>query len=117
MKYHVGSNVPGYLPECDIYCAESIESAVEVLRGDLKDQQDYYYEQCEEGLPESCECHWCDVAGYMEGVLGSVAEFDSAVGYSVKVAGRYDSVLRPQQGPDLVFWITGVRGCDCEEEV
>lgn len=121
IRYHVGSNIPGYLPELDVACFESIESAVEYFKAELRSQQDHYYEQCEGHCEdcaefertEECECRWCDVAGDVEAVFSSIADHD--VEYSVKVAGRYDAVLRPQIGSDIAHWVYAIKGCDCEE--
>lgn len=114
MYYHVGSNVPGYLPESDTYCTSDPTSAEDSLSFDLEQQRDYYLDQCEEPYGEECECPWCDIAGTISGELHEIG--GGSVARSVELAGRYDVLLRPESGPDLVFWITAVgESCDCEE--
>ena len=115
-KYHVGSNIPGCLPECDIHCTESIGLAVEYLGAELKDQQEYYQEQCAEYLyddDDDCECDWCDVAASVQGALHELTI--TGVRRSIELAGTYQEIFRPEEGPNIVHWITASE-CDCEEE-
>lgn len=103
---HVGHNVPGYLPESDVMCFDSVEDALEALRHEIKDQQDYYYDQCDgsgrcgghggedddllRGVNigettycdgscgnQECECAWCSVASDCEAALSAIADGDA----------------------------------------
>jgi len=112
--YHVGANAPGYSPGSDPICLNSLDVAIDLLGHAVKDQQDFYYERCEEGAPEECECPWCDAAGNCEGVLGSIADGDAQ--YCLSRYRRVYFRFHPDHGPDITHWVTRVPESrdDCE---
>jgi hypothetical protein len=110
---HVGSNIPGYLPESDVTCFDSIEDALEALRHEIKDQQDYYYENCTmismgpEALEiDSCECAWCDVASDAEAALSAIT--DSGPDEHFVREGRASWIFSPPEGADIHHWAFAV---------
>lgn len=119
MHIHVGANVPGYLPESDVGCFGDLESAVEWLAHELKDQQDYYYEQCEAETPDQQEkgsdcCKWCSVALDVEAALSAIADSGPDRGFVPE--GRAGWIFRPPEGPDVYHWALLAEGDreDCE---
>lgn len=116
---HVGANIPGYLPESDVLCFDSVEDALEALRHEIKDQQDYYYEGCTAETPEQQEkgsecCGWCDVAGDCEASLSHIADGDGA--YTFGRHGYLGWIFTPPEGADITYWMISVRDIreDCE---
>lgn len=108
---HVGSNIPGYLPESDVGCFDDRESAIEFLKQELKGQQDYYYEQCEAETPEQQEsgsdcCGWCSVALDVEAALSTIADSGPDKGFILD--GRAGWIFRPPEGPDVYHWAVSV---------
>jgi hypothetical protein len=126
MHIHVGHNIPGYLPESDVLCFDSVADAVEALRHELKDQQDFYYESCE-GHCEQCRefeacgsecCEWCSVATDVEAALSRIADGDAAHHASNGQGTLH--IFSPPEGPDMAHWLTfadGDRGtCEVAQE-
>lgn len=107
---HVGHNVPGYLPESDVMCFDSVEDALKALRHEIKDQQEYYLGMCEDNMPEGCECAWCDVAGDCEAALSAIADGDAA--WIFKNDRDVTYRFEPQEGPDMRYWLTEIHHCD-----
>lgn len=102
MHIHVGHNMPGYLPESDVMCFDDLDSALEALRHEIKDQQDFYYEGCKDGAPEGCEDAWCSVAANCEAALSAIADGDAAHRLSDWATVRY--TFTPEEGPDMAHW-------------
>jgi hypothetical protein len=132
---HVGANMPGYLPEGDVMCFDSVEGALDALRQEIKDQQDFYYEGCEAASPEQQEkgsecCGWCDVAGDCEAALGAIADGDTAHVLTSERAAQFRKlqedgqarpigigwIFSPPEGADIHHWLTYIPGDrdDCE---
>jgi hypothetical protein len=138
MHIHVGHNMPGYLPESDVMCFDSVADALEALKHELKDQQDFYYEGCDGsgrcgGHPglgdlteycdgscgnQECECAWCDVAGDVEAALSRIADGD-AEHHARRGQGTLH-VFSPPEGADVAHWLTFADGdrdaCEIAQE-
>lgn len=112
MHIHVGHNVPGYLPESDVLCFDNVEDALDALRHGLKDQQDYYWDNCDTltlyqgSALEMCECAWCDVAGDCEAALSAIADGDAA--WVFRTQDCVGWILSPPEGPDVYHWAVNV---------
>jgi hypothetical protein len=120
---HVGANVPGYLPESDVACFDNVTDALDYLRHGIKDQQDYYYENCEGHCPDCaefeacgdpCECAWCSVASDCEAALSAIADGDTA--YAFRRDGSAGWIFSPPEGADVHHWAIKVADIreDCE---
>jgi hypothetical protein len=112
---HVGHNVPGYLPESDIMCFDSVEGALEALRHEIKDQQDYYAQGCEaSNFVEDCECAWCSVALDCEAALSAIADGDAA--HVLRTQDVAAWIFSPPEGADVHHWAIKVADLrdDCE---
>jgi hypothetical protein len=120
---HVGHNIPGYLPESDIMCFDSVESALDALRHEIKDQQGYYYEQCDghcdecaefEACGDPCACAWCDSATDCEADLSAIADGDAAYAFNRDRGLSYG--YEPPEGPNIRHWMIEVADNrdDCE---
>jgi len=104
---HVGSNMPGYLPEGDIYCTDTIDDALGALRFDLQDAADHYFELCEaenesQWLKGSDCCDWCDVGYNVAAAINRISNGDAA--YSMENGGDVLFNFSPPEGPDLSYW-------------
>lgn len=54
---HVGSNIPGFLPENDTYCVDSAETAVTCALAEIRKLGEFTLDGCDEGW---CRiCNWC----------------------------------------------------------
>lgn len=120
--FHVGSNMPGYLPESDVFCAETVQDAVEYLISELDRSQDLMSENCtaqsaDDNLKGSECCAWCSEFYDIEKI--KVSESDGDLQYKIMRALEehkaknnkalsqvYSYLHTPPQGPDIVFWIT-----------
>ena len=127
---HVGSNIPGYLPENKPGCFDNIDDAIEYLRHELRDQADHYAQQCDVyfkadyELWESCECEWCSVSTDVEAALSAIADGDAK--YRLLKEGGWDTlptwgaIFSPPEGPDVHHWITVMGafrdGCEIAQE-
>lgn len=125
MHIHVGANIPGYVPESDVACFDDVESALEYLRQEIRDQQDYYYEGCslyaseDTQAFESCECAWCDVAGDCEAALGAIT--DAAPEREAFVSeGRAAWIFSPPEGASMHHWAVSIEtdrdSCEIAQE-
>lgn len=119
---HVGSNMPGYMPHSDPSCFDSTDDAVESLKHELRDQQDYYLDRCS-GHCDQCaefmgcgDCAWCSVAADVEAALSAIADGDARAWFERD--GDVSWLFSPPEGPDIAHWITVVAGspdgCDLE---
>lgn len=111
LHVHVGANIPGYLPESDVGCFDDLDTAIEYLRHALKDQQDYYFEQCEATSPEQQEkgsdcCEWCSVALDTEAALSAIADGDAESWIKTKNSAYWR--FSPPEGPDVAHWLSTV---------
>lgn len=104
LHIHVGHNVPGYLPESDVMCFGSVDDALDALRHELTDQQEYYLGACEGDFPDGCECGWCDAASDCEAALSAIADGDAA--FCLTRDGARGWHFTPPEGPDMYHWVT-----------
>jgi hypothetical protein len=106
MHIHVGHNMPGYLPESDVMCFSEISGALEALRHELKDQQDYYYEQCWTLEPHGDgDCEWHSVAMDVEAALAAITDGDAAYCLTKGQTPRLFGIrLSPSEGADMAYW-------------
>lgn len=119
LHIHVGHNMPGYLPESDVMCFDSVEGALEALRHEIKDQQDYYFENCTAETPEQHEkgsdcCEWCSVALDCETALSAIADGDAA--HVLRTQDVAAWIFSPPEGADVHHWAIKVADLrdDCE---
>lgn len=116
---HVGHNMPGYLPESDVLCFDSVEDALDALKWDLQEQRDFYYEGCEATSPEQQEkgsdcCEWCSVALDCEAALSAIADSGPDQGFVPE--GRAAWIFSPPEGADMHHWAVSMLDPreDCE---
>ncbi|MGN6128516.1 MAG: hypothetical protein ACTHON_18310 [Humibacter sp.] len=103
---HVGHNMPGYLPESDVMCFDSVEGALDALRHEIKDQQDYYGENCQEEHECDNSCEWCDAFADCEAALSAIA--DSGPDCHFVAEGRASFVFSPPEGADMHHWALSI---------
>jgi hypothetical protein len=119
-RYHVGHNIPGYLPEPDVFAADGKSSAVSMLDSDLDALQDYYAQGCPAMGTDpafqlgSEHCGWCDV--YYDVEADRVSISDGDLGYKLAENRSVHLTYSPPEGPDVVCWAVecAVEVDDCE---
>ena len=104
---HVGSNMPGYLPENEPACFGNASIALDYLEGEIRNQQAFYWENCESETPETCECSWCDAAGDCESAIAHIADGD-ALHHVLTSARPINYLMIPDLGPDMAYWLIQV---------
>jgi hypothetical protein len=138
MHIHVGANIPGYLPESDVSCFDSVTDALDALSSDLSDQREFYYEGCDGsgrcgGHPglgdvteycdgscgnEKCECGWCDVASDVEAAKSAIR--DSGPDEHFVAEGRAAWIFSPPEGADIHYWAVSIEtdrdSCEIAQE-
>lgn len=83
MRYHIGHNVPGYLPESDVLCVEDIEEAIESLKDNVDEATDSHLGihegecvESEEDSEKDCPCVDYDAYTASLAVLSAIADGD-----------------------------------------
>lgn len=90
--YHVGHNMPGYLPESDVYICESFDQAKQVTIDDIDSYGDHLF-----------DCERLDEADQASGAMEDL-NLESGPDWGAYVG-------------DLYYWIEGCSSdCDMEEE-
>ncbi|MFE9833988.1 hypothetical protein ACFYP4_02395 [Streptomyces sp. NPDC005551] len=121
--WHIGANMPGYLPESDVHCVDNIGDALGVLSSELDMQADDWAQNCPDiGDPlvdESDDhCGWCEVAA-------KVREYDErtdsdSLREELKADGKVGVVFTPPEGAPLHYWIVTGEGyrhkCEIAQE-
>lgn len=114
MRYHIGHNIPGYMPEADIYATDNAKQAVDLLDSDLDSLQDSYAQGCP-GVPENAahvgsdHCGWCSV--YYDVEADRTAFSDGYLTYKLERGGSVRLDYSPPEGADVVYWVV-----PCTEE-
>lgn len=115
--YHVGSNIPGYLPEGDIGCFIEQDDAREGLKAELRRSQ--------EALPECSTCTYeaagidpcgqetCVGCTSSTAIDGYLEEIDAATASDVETDGLGFDVSDGRTLP-IRFWLIRVDAADCD---
>ncbi|KAB8166441.1 hypothetical protein FH609_002540 [Streptomyces sp. 3MP-14] len=114
---HLGSNIPGCLPENAPECFDSLDRAMDALSSELRFLQSDFHERCDgECGPDlnGTPCAWCDVAGDVDGALSCLADGDASD--LLRRTGEIGWTFRPPEGPDVRVWCARIElGADaCE---
>ena len=102
---HVGSNIPGCLPQTAPKCFGDLRSALDALRAELVFVQGDFYECCDGGCGldgNGDPCAWCDVAGDVQAALSDLVDGDAAS--HLDRDGQVGWTFRPPEGADLHYW-------------
>lgn len=113
--YHIGSNMPGYLPEGDVYCADILEVAGDMLAEELGRTQSLMEDMCEAVDMAQREkgsdcCGWCAEYWSIETVLSGIRSVEKDVLHAFVRDNGYTYHHTPPSGAPIVFWITDVTG-------
>lgn len=115
--YHIGSNDPGCLPDNAPDSADGAEEAVSILRSNLAEAQDAYYQSCENDAPDGCPCDWCTAAREVQSTLDQVDDGTilHRLASEIGDTGELSVYLFPPQGSDEVHWIRLAIDCTGDE--
>lgn len=113
--FHVGSNMPGYLPEADVFCAENLEQAGQYLAEELERAQSLMADMCEAGTPEQQEkgsdcCGWCAEYWSIETARVGIVAVEHDVLHRFVQNDGYTYHHTPPSGAPIVYWISNVAG-------
>jgi hypothetical protein len=121
--WHIGANMPGYLPESDVHCVADIVDALRIFESDLNDQEESYQEGCPDyGDPlvdESDDhCGWCEVAAEVRKYVERIE--DGSLRKELADNGSVGEVFTPPEGAPLHYWIVTGEGyrhkCEIAQE-
>lgn len=120
--FHIGSNMPGFLPESDVFCAETMIDAIEYMLGELDRSQDLMAENCTAQDDETKEkgsdcCAWCSEFYTIEAIKTAYSDRDlqykvwqAVVEHNSKSNKQLSNVFSylhtPPVGADIHYWIT-----------
>jgi len=109
--FHIGSNVPGYLPESDVYCFD----------GTIEEAADCVYEQASDALESELEVHECDDPDCSPDnpTCKNIPYLSGIGGTNEQSRGSLQIWLENRRPHDLgiVFWALETdRTEDCEKE-
>lgn len=107
---HVGSNIPGFLPENDTYCVDSTETAVTCVLSEIRKLGEFTMDGCDH---DGCRiCNWCRRG---RAILARHLElFSNADGLAATVGGGWSETFVVPCSPGHTVWVTVV---DCDREV
>lgn len=109
--YHVGCNMPGYLPEGEVMCALNIDDAAMYLADELDRSQSLAEDMCEAETEEQKDqgsdcCDWCAAYYNIEAVLVGIRAVEKDVHHAILRDGGYQWTYNPPTGAPLSFWVT-----------
>ncbi|MFI1796605.1 hypothetical protein ACH427_04495 [Streptomyces sp. NPDC020379] len=116
MHYHVGTNIPGYLPESEPHCVDSLGDALASLKDELEESRDNWHTNCPAyGSSEwgECTCHWCR---FCEEVESTIDKIDTEINAEVYEDSHFGDTFVPPEGAPIHFWLTEAEGTyeECE---
>jgi hypothetical protein len=100
--FHVGENMPGYLPESDVYCASTLAEAIDVWEDgirslDVEDDGENDRIQLVFGALKDQDIHsnaYTELEKFREGRLGN------------HLANLFWFIHTPDQGADVNHWVS-----------
>lgn len=109
--YHIGCNMPGYLPESEVMCAGNIEEAAQYLADELDRSQSHAEDMCEAETEEQKDqgsdcCAWCAAYYEIESILVGIRAVEKDVLHAIARDGGYQWTYTPPTGAALSFWVT-----------
>jgi hypothetical protein len=108
--WHVGSNLPGYLPESDVRCFDDAEQAAIAFREQLRRALD--------GLPQESEVAGMD-AEFLEHEDWLYLHTQSYLAEEIQTCGGLRREVNDGRALPVGYWVEAVdgetAGCDCNE--
>lgn len=110
--WHIGSNMPGYLPENEVTCMGSITDAAYVLADDLSCIQSLMEDMCTAETEDQKDqgsdcCAWCSAYYDIESVLVGIRAVERDVLHSIHRDGGYSYTHNEPECSRVVrYWIT-----------
>lgn len=109
MTFHVGWNIPGYLPEDRPICFKEESAALECLRAEARSVGEDFYMYHDEvcvwsqgDYGKSCDCYSYRESLNASGLASAITDGDFRAGNIYQI-GKY------------VYWVVEVNGCECED--
>lgn len=119
--FHVGHNIPGYLPESDVGCFDDLDNALEHLRSELNSQSDAWYENVDDRLADQGRADddpWGSVANDVYADAVKISDGDMKP-HAIRDQG-VSLMYVPPEGADLHYWLHFAEGpqdeCELNEE-
>lgn len=114
LHYHVGTNIPGYLPEGDVYAVEEWKNALSVWEEELDQQADTYSNEHlaqhhNDGTEEDClaggveRCEWFEL----------VVQVEAAKQGEYEEGSEISTTFYTPEGPDMAVWLQKCTETDC----
>lgn len=121
--WHIGANMPGYLPESDVACVADVGDALSCLESELNDQEEFYAEGCADyGDPlvdaSDDHCDWCEVAAEVRKYIERIE--DGSLRKELADNGNVGVIFTPSEGAPMHHWIVTGEGyrhkCEIAQE-
>ena len=114
LHYHVGTNIPGYLPEGDVYACPEWKDALNVWKEELDQQAETYDDEHfeshdNERLTEDCmaggeeRCDWYELVVQVE--ADKLGEYEEG--------SEISTTYHTPEGPDMAVWLQKCTETDC----
>lgn len=114
--YHIGSNIPGYLPEGDVACVEDWDTAQMLFRSRVGEYQDEWMDRHTEQHTSEADWNDCHAGGaercdwYEVWVDAEADRTENATPHSKTV------IYTTPEGPDIAIFARGCNEAECEVE-
>ena len=100
MHLHVGSNIPGFLPENDTYCVSSAEAATACALVELVKLGEFVSDGCD---ADQCRiCSWCRRG---RAILRRWQELRDDAGFSGTVGEGWSEMFAVPCSPGHAVWV------------
>lgn len=103
--WHIGSNMVGYLPESDIFCAANVQEAAEFFLSRLQEARDEAEDMCYEIGNGHVGCEWRQLADEIEKIQESGQDNSLLLQQQIVSTAGTSYTYRPPVGADIRYWI------------
>lgn len=104
--WHVGSNMVGYLPESDVFCADNLQQAVEFFGSQLQSASEECQDMCAEIGDGHVGCEWSKLGREIDKIADMIVSGE--LQKRLKDNGSYGYIFTPPEGADISYWINPV---------
>ena len=105
--FHIGANMPGYLPESEIVCADNLADAIEYMIDELDRSQDMLMDPDGDDAEEYGRIESVKVSASDKDLhRGAWEALKSFMDGTDKLANLVSYLHTPNQGANIVHWIS-----------